>query len=324
MKHLFPALLLAMGTCNITAHATSDVGNYPNAPIRFVVSTSPGGGADLTARLIGNKLSERLRQPVVIENRPGASGLIAGAFVAKAPADGYTLLFDITTYAVNPALQAKMPYVPLKDLVPVTQNIQASNVLVVAPSMPAHTLGEFIAYAKQRPGEVSFANAGNGSAQHLAMELFKRQAGIDLNAIPYKGGGPAMADTMAGHVNAYFGFLPAVTPHIKEGRLRPLATTGAMREKNFPEVPTFIESGMKGFISYDWNGIFAPGGTPQPVIRKIQHEVSEVLKLPEVRQKLAELGTEPVGSTPEEFEVFLKGEMSKWSKVVKEAGIKIE
>lgn len=324
MKRLLSAILFVAGASTMPAHAAQDAATYPNAPIRFIVSTSPGGGADLTARLIGAKLSERLGQPVVIENRPGASGMIAATFVAKAPADGYTFLVDITTFAVNPALYTKMAYVPLKDLVPVTQNIQASNVLVVTPSMPIHTLGEFIAYAEARPGLVSFANAGNGSAQHLAMEIFKRQAGIELNGIPYKGGGPAMADTMAGHVNAYFGFLPSVTPHIQEGRLRALATTGATREKTFPDVPTFIESGLSGFISYDWNGVFAPGGTPKAIVEKMQQEISAILQMPDVRQKLAELGTEPVGSTPEEFAAFLKGEMDKWSKVVKEANIRIE
>lgn len=324
MKRLLCAFLFVTSASPMLAGAASTVSTYPNAPVRFIVSTSPGGGADMTARLIGAKLSERVGQPVLIENRPGASGMIAGAFVAKAPPDGYTFLIDITTFAVNPALYAKMAYEPLKDLVPVTQNIRASNVLVVTPSLPVHSLKDFIAYAKENPGQVSFANAGNGSAQHLAMEIFKRQASIELNGIPYKGGGPAMADTIAGHVNAYFGFLPSVTAHIQDGRLRALATTGETREKTLPNVPTFIESGLDGFISYDWNGVFAPGGTPKPIVDKMQQEIHAVLALPEVRQRLAALGTEPVGSTPEAFEIFLKREMGKWSKVVNEADIKVE
>jgi tripartite-type tricarboxylate transporter receptor subunit TctC len=274
---------------------------YPTRPIHMVLSTSPGGGADITMRLIAPQLQERLGQPVVIENKPGASGMIAGAYIARQPADGYTFLVDITTFAVNPALYPHMAYDPVKDLVPVTEMIRGANVLLVPAGSPATSVAGFVAYAKARKGELAYASSGNGSAQHLAMEMFKLQEGIQLTHVPYKGGGAALADILAGHVDAYIGFLPTATAHIKGGRLVALATTGQAREASTSNLPTMIEAGVPGFVSYDWNGIFAPAGTPRPIIDRVQKEVAAVLASPEVKARLSEMGSEAVASTPEQF-----------------------
>ncbi|TFZ05718.1 tripartite tricarboxylate transporter substrate binding protein [Ramlibacter henchirensis] len=318
MKAIFRFLLLltfAVGA----AHA-----QFPNKPIRLILSTSPGGGADVTARLIAPKLSEGLGQNVVVENRPGASGMIAGEYVARQPADGYTILLDITTHAVNPALYPKMPYEPLKDLVPVTQVMQAPNVLVVHPSVPVNNVREFIAYAKGQTPPLAVASSGNGSAQHLAAEMFKMRTGLDLVHVPYKGGGPALADVVAGQVPVFFALLSSATPHIKAGRLKPLAVTGSTRAQSMPELPTIAEAGLSGYEIYDFNGLFLPARTPPEIVQRWQREVARVLAMPEIRERFAALGTEPVGSTPQAFEAFLRSEITKWTKVVKDANIKVE
>jgi tripartite-type tricarboxylate transporter receptor subunit TctC len=302
-----------------TAHA-----QYPNRPVRMILSTSPGGGADVTARLLAPKLSEALGQNVIVENRPGASGMIAGEYVARQPADGYTILLDITTHAVNPALYSKMPYEPLKDLVPVTQIMQAPNVLVVHPSVPVASVKDFIAYVKSKPGGIAFASSGNGSAQHLAAEMFRMRTGIEMVHVPYKGGGPALADVVAGQVPAFFALLSSATPHIKSGRLKPIAVTGSQRAASMPELPSIAESGLPGYEIYDFNGLFFPARTPAEVIQRWQREVVRALSLPDVRQRFADLGTEVVGSTPQAFDAFLRAEITKWTQVVKEAGVKVD
>lgn len=326
MKRPITSLLTTL--CATLLSLTSPCGRaqnvYPTKPIHMVLSTSPGGGADITLRIIAPKLQERLGQPVVIENKPGASGMIAGAYVARQPADGYTFLVDIATFPVNPALYPRMGYDPFKDLVPVTQNIQAPNVLLVTPGSKVKSVEGLIADAKARRGDMSYASSGNGSAQHLAMEMFKLQNGIQMTHVPYKGGGAALADVMAGHVDAYIGFLPTAAPGIKSGRLIALATTGKTRDPSTPNLPTMIEAGVPGFVSYDWNGIFAPAGTPRPIIDRIQQEIAAILAQPEVKARLADMGSEPVASSPEQFAQFLRQEATKWAKVVKDAGISVE
>lgn len=304
--------------------AASAEAPYPSRPLRIIVSTSPGGGADVTARLLAPRLSGALGQNVIVENRPGASGMIAGEYVTRQPADGYTLLLDITTHAVNPALHPRMPFVTLKDLAPVTQIIRAPNVLVVHPSVPVVSVREFIDYAKSRPGGLAYASSGNGSSQHLAAELFRMRTGIELTHVPYKGGGPALADVVAGHVPVFFAFLSSAAPHIKAGRLKPIAVTGSGRAPSMPSTPTVAESGLPGYEIYDFNGLFAPASTPAKVIERIQAEVGRALALPEVRGQLAAIGAEPVGNTPQQFEAFLRAEIGKWSRVVTEAGIKVD
>ncbi|MDB5414131.1 MAG: hypothetical protein JWR10_2466 [Rubritepida sp.] len=293
-------------------------------PVHMVLSTAPGGGADVTLRLIAPQLTERLGATVVIESRPGGSGLIAGGYVAQQAPDGYTFLLDIATHSVNPALGRQMPYTVLEDLVPVTQVIRGANALAVHPSLPVSNIAEFIAYAREKKGDLSYASSGIGSAQHLAMEIFKERAGLQMTHVPYRGGGPALIDLMAGHVQVYFAFIPSASQHIREGRLKALATTGGGRAPSLPELPTIAESGFPGFESYDWNGIFAPARTPAPMIRQMQAAVVGALAVPEIRRRILDIGIEPVGSTPEEFRAFLTAEIATWSAVVRRLGITAE
>ncbi|WP_424810491.1 tripartite tricarboxylate transporter substrate binding protein [Roseococcus sp. YIM B11640] len=290
-------------------------------PVRFVLSTSPGGGADVTMRLLQPHLSERLGQSVVLESKPGGSGLIAGGLVAREAPDGYTFLVDIATHSVNPALGRTMPYKVMEDLVPVTQIIRGANALALHPSVPANNLAEFIAYAKQKKGELSFASSGNGSAQHLAMEIFKERAGLEMTHVPYRGGGPALIDLMAGHVQCYFAFIPSAIQHIREGRIKAIATTGEARAPAFPGLPTIAESGFPGFVSYDWNGVFAPARTPEPMKLAVQAAIADTLQLPEVRARILDMGIEPVGGSADEFRAFLAREIATWSGVVQRLGI---
>jgi tripartite-type tricarboxylate transporter receptor subunit TctC len=311
--------LLSIPTAALTTKARAQ--SVFTRPVRFVLSTSPGGGADVTMRLISPHLTERLGQPVVIDSKPGGSGLIAGGLVAREAPDGHTFLVDIATYSVNPALGRAMPYKVLEDLVPVTQIIRGANALALHPSVPANTLAEFIAYAKQKRGELSYASSGNGSAQHLAMEIFKERAGLEMTHVPYRGGGPALVDLMAGHVQCYFAFIPSAIQHIREGRIKAVATTGSSRAPAFPALPTIAESGFDGFESYDWNGVFAPARTPEPMMRALQAAVAGAIAVPEVRARILDIGIEPVGSTPEEFRAFLEREIATWTAVVQRLGI---
>ncbi|WP_164867857.1 tripartite tricarboxylate transporter substrate binding protein [Rhodovarius crocodyli] len=290
-------------------------------PVHLILSTSPGGGADVTARLIAPGITERIGQSLVIESKAGASGLIAGGYVAQQPADGYTYLFDITSHAVNPLLGRTMPYKVLEDLVPVTQVSRAANALAVHPSLPVNTVAEFVAYAKAKGSEMSYASSGNGTAQHLGMEIFKSMAGLEMNHVPYRGGGPALVDVMAGHVPCCLAFLPSSTQHIRQGRLKALATTGATRAESFPNLPTLAESGFAGFENYDWNGIFARPGAPAALTTRLQQSVAATLAQPETRARFAEQGNEPVGSTAEQFRTFIQAEMTKYGEVIRRVGI---
>ncbi len=324
MKFRLLQLVLLPGLAALPGIAAAQA--FPSKPIRLVVSTAPGGGGDVTARLLSPRLSEGLGQNVLVENRAGGSGLIAGEYVSRQPADGHTVLLDITSHAVNPALVLKMPYEPLRDLLPVTQVIRAPNVLVVHPSVPATTTAEFIAWAGAQPGGVSVASSGNGSAQHLAMEMFRQRTRLTMVHVPYKGGGPALADVVAGQVPAFFAFLSSAAPHIRAGKLRAIAVTTPQRAQAMPEVPSVAESGgaLAGFEIYDFNGLFVPGGTPPEVVARIQREVARVLAMPEVRERLAAIGAEPLGSTPAEFTAFLRREIERFRVIVREAGIKAE
>lgn len=313
------SLSLSIGLC-----ATALAADYPTRPVTIVVSTSPGGGADTTMRLLAPRLAQRLGQSVIVENKPGASGMIAGGYVARSAPDGYTLLMDITTFAVNPALHKQMQYRPLQDLTPITEIVRSANVLVVNPKVPVKSLDEFIKYAKQQNGRLSYASSGIGSSQHLAMEMFKHETGIQLTHVPYKGGGPAMSDILAGHVQSYFAFIPTAADHIKQGRLRALATTGEHRSALLPDVPTIAESGFLGFQSYDWNGLFAPAGTPASAIERLYHAMKAVLAEPQVQARLKDLGLETVGSTPADFRNFLEEQIKQSRDIVKKSNITLE
>jgi tripartite-type tricarboxylate transporter receptor subunit TctC len=297
---------------------------YPNKPVKIVVSYPPGGGADIMARLIAQKLSVSLGQSFVVENKPGASGQIAAQSVAKSDPDGYTLMVDASSYAVNPTLYPKLPYDPLKAFAPVSTLALFPNMLVVSPSFPVSSIKELVAMAKAKPGSISYASSGNGSAQHLSGELFKQQAGVDLQHVAYKGGGPAMNDVIAGHVPVFFANMASGLGHVKSGKLKALASTGAKRSPNMPNLPTMAEAGVPGYEVYEWNVLVAPAGTPPAVINKLHAEVKKVLEMKDVRERLDGLGAEIVASNPAQTDKFLRGQIDKWAKVIKAGNIKVD
>ncbi|MBI1736420.1 MAG: tripartite tricarboxylate transporter substrate binding protein [Candidatus Rokubacteria bacterium] len=297
---------------------------YPAKPVRLIVPFAPGGSNDIMARLVGQKLGERLGQPFVVDNRPGASGIIGTDAAAKAAPDGYTVLMMSLTLAVNPSLYAKLPYDTEKDLLPVSLVASAPLMLVVNPSIPARTLPEFLAYARANPDKLNFGSGGAGTTPHLAGEMVKSMAGLKVTHVPYKGGGPALADLVGGQIQFMLENIPSTLPFVKGGRLRALAVTGAKRSPLVPDLPTLDEAGLKGFEIVGWNGLFVPAGTPPPLVAKLHTETVKVLALPDVKERLATLGADGVGSSPEEFTAFVRAELRKWAKVVKEAGIKLE
>jgi tripartite-type tricarboxylate transporter receptor subunit TctC len=297
---------------------------FPSKPIRIVVTYPPGGGADLMARLVAPKISEQLGQPVVVENKPGASGQIGAAEVARAAPDGYTLMLDASSYAVNPSLYAKLPYEPTKAFTPVAVLALFPNVLVVTPAFPAKDVGDLVAQAKAKPGTIAFASSGNGSAQHLSGELFRQKTGVDMTHVPYKGGGPAMNDVMGGQVPTFFANMASSLPQIKAGKLRPLAITGAKRSAALPDVPTMAEAGVPGYEVYEWNAIFAPAGTPPAIVSRLADAIAKAAQSPEFRERVAALGGELTGYGPAEADRFVREQMELWGRVVKQGGIKVE
>lgn len=297
---------------------------FPNRQIRIVVPYSPGGGADTTARLLAPKLQEALGESVVIDNRPGAGGIIGDDAVAKAAPDGHTLLIGAFAHAVNPSLQPKMPFRTPDDFAPISLLVTVPELLVITPSHPAKTVMELVAMAKAQPGKLLYASSGNGSAQHLAAELFRLRAGIDIGHVPYKGGGLAVADVAAGHVPFYFGNMSAALPQARAGRVRALAVTSAERSPAAPDVPTIAEAGIQGCEISEWNGLLAPAGTPPAVVGRLHVEVTKIMQSDEMKAKFADLGAASIGSTPAEFATFLRAEMAKWAEVVKTANIRIE
>jgi tripartite-type tricarboxylate transporter receptor subunit TctC len=298
---------------------------YPNRPIRFVIPYPPGGASDVTARTLGAKLSESLGQPVVIENRPGANGIIALENVAKSPPDGYTLLMaNLGPNAINAAVYSKLPYDSIKDFTPVILTTLVPQILVVNSALPVASVRELIAMAKAQPGKITFASAGNGASNHLSGELFRSMAGIDIAHVPYKGDTPAMTDVIAGQVAMMFPTAIAATPHVKGGRLRALAVSSKKRVGSLPELPTVDEAGLPGFEAVSWGGVMGPGGMPHDIINKLNAEFTRILKLPEVSEKLSGLGAEIVAGTPEEFASYLQAEIAKWGKVARDANVKLD
>lgn len=297
---------------------------YPNKSIRVIVPVAPGGGTDFIARLIGQKLGEAWGQPVIVDNRPGGAGNLGVEIAAKAVPDGYTLVIPITSFPINPSLYSKLPFDAVRDFAPITLVASAPLLLVVNPGAQANSVKELIALAKARPGQLNYANSGAGTTAHLAGELFKRMAGVDIVSIAYKGGGPAVIDLIAGNVQIYFSTVPAALPQVKAGRLRALAVTSSKRLNDIPGIPTVSESGLPGFEVVAWFGMFAPGKTPQPIVKKLNGEVVGILGMPDVREKMSGQGLIPGGNTSEELGVFLKAEIAKWSKLIKEANIRIE
>ena len=296
---------------------------YPTRPIRLLVPFTPGGGTDLLARIVAQKMSESLGQPIVVDNRPGANTLIATEALVRAAPDGYTLIMQTNNLAANPSLyRGKLSFDTLKDLVPVSLVAGNPHVLVVNPSVPVHDLREFIALAKSKPGTITFASAGSGTVNHLSGELLKILAGIDMVHVPYKGSGSVMPDLLGGQVNALFAAMPTVTGFIKDKRLRPIAVTTPKRFRGLPDVPTIAESGYPGYDFSSWFGILAPAGTPKPVIDRLQAEVVKALKDPGVQDRLGDY--EIFGSTSEEFGTFIKAEIEKTAKIIKASGATID
>ncbi len=299
-------------------------GVYPSRPIRLIVPFAPGGSNDIMARLVGQKFSEALGQQVVIDNRAGGSGIIGTDLAAKAAPDGYTMLMMSLTFAVNPSLFRKLPYDTEKDLAPVTLVASAPLMLVIHPSIPAKSVPEFLAYAKAHPGKLNFGSGGPGTTPHLAGEMLKMMSGIAMTHVPYKGGGPALADLMGGQIQLMLENIPSTLPHAKAGRLRALAVTGSKRSPLVPDLPALHEAGLKGYEIVGWNGLFMPAGTQRNIIAYMHAQTVNALGQADVKQRLSTLGAEGVGSSPDEFRSFIKAEIAKWAKVVKQAGLKVE
>jgi tripartite-type tricarboxylate transporter receptor subunit TctC len=298
---------------------------FPGKQVRFVVPYPPGGPLDTVARLLGQKVGASIKQPVVVENVPGAGGNIGAGTVARAAPDGYTILMGaVATHAINPTLYPSIPYNAEKDFIAVTQVASTPNVLVVNPAMKASSVAEFIALAKSRPGKLNFGSGSTGSAGHLAGELFKSMAGIDMAHIPYKGAAAAMQDLIGGRVDLMFDNLASSLSQVKGGRVRALAVTTAKRTPLAPDLPTVAESGLPGFDISTWFGIFVPAGTPKPVVDRLHDEFVKALAAPDVREKMINLGAEPVGNTPEEFAAYVKAEAAKYAKLVKASGAKVD
>jgi tripartite-type tricarboxylate transporter receptor subunit TctC len=298
---------------------------WPAKPVRIIVPYPAGGVADFLPRIVGEKLSQKWGQPVVVENKPGASGNIGMAEAARAPADGYTMaLAPAGNLTVNPTLFPNLPFDTAKDFTPVTNLAQVPNVLVVHPSVPARTFKELVAYAKANPGKLNFASPGDGSGAHLAGELMRLEAGVEMVHVPYKGLAPAVNDLLGGQVQLMFAGISTVIQHVKAGKLVALAIASPRRSAQLPEVPTVAESGIPGFEVISWYGIVARAGTPAQVVQKVQRDMAEALAMEDVRAKLAAQGLEPVGNTPEQFAAMIQAESRKWGDIVRRAGIKVQ
>jgi tripartite-type tricarboxylate transporter receptor subunit TctC len=321
---LVHALRAALGLLGVFVGTSAMAQTFPSKSIRIVVPFAPGGGADIIARIIGQKMSETWGQQVVVDNRAGASGNIGAEIVAKSPADGYTLLMASSALAINPSVYKSVPYDPVKDFAPITQPGLLPNILVVHPSLPVRTTKDLVALAKSKPGQLSYASAGAGTGTHLAAEMFKLMAGVDLVHVPYKGGGALIGDLLGGQVPLTFATLPSVMPYIKADRLRPIAVTTLERWPGLPNVPTMAQSGYKDFEISTWIGLLAPGGTPKDVVNKLNAETVRIVRLPEVRQRLEDLGIQQVADTPEHFERYIRSELAKYAKLARESGARVD
>ena len=315
------AVLVPVGV----AGAAVAQGGYPNKSIRLIVAFEPGGSTDIIARLVGQKLSERLGQQVIVDNRGGAGGTIGTEIAAKAPADGYTLTMGTTsTHVIAPVALPNVRYDPVKDFAPLTLVASTPYLLVLNPGVQAKTLKEFVALVKSQPGKLNYASAGAGSTTHLAMEMLKQAAGIDIVHVPYKGNGPAGVAALGGQVQALFGSMPAVLPHAKSGKLRPIAVGTAKRSPALPDVPTVAESGFPGFEVSLWLGFFAPKGTPAPIVNRLQADLTQVAQSPEMKEQFEKNGADPVTTTPAELVKLMKTELAKYSDVIKKGNIKLQ
>lgn len=323
IKHVFPSVAIAI--CAVTAVSASAADVYPAKPIRMIVPFPPGGGTDILARVVGNKLAETKKWTVVIDNRPGAGGNIGIDLAAKAAPDGYTIVMGQTSnLAVNATLYSKLPYNPEKDLTPITTVATAPLVLVVPANSPFKTIADVVAAAKAKPGDITFASPGNGTVAHLTGELMQKAAGIKLQHVPYKGSNQAITDLLGGQVQLYMSSIPSAISQIKGGKIRAIVVTSANRTDDLPQIPTLAESGYKDFDATTWFGFLAPAGTPPAVIGTLNAEINKVLKLKDVLEKIGSEGGDVTGSTPEQFAALIKADIAKWGRIVKESGAKVD
>ena len=320
MKILLKACLLGLLVMSSFVHAQQ----WPNRPITLIVTYPPGGTADLMARTIAPPLGKILGTSVVVENKPGASGQIAAAFVAKANADGYTIMLDASSYSVNPSLYPKLPYDPNKEFKTLAVLALYPNVLLVNPAFPAKSVKDLIAMAKAKPNSIAFASSGKGSAQHLAGALFEVQAGVEMQHIPYKGGGPALNDVIGGQVPVFFGSVASTKQHVDSGKLNALAVTGKKRASSMPNIPTMAEAGVPSYEVYEWNAVFAPAATPAPIVQRLSDAIAKVMQSPEVKEKVAGLGGEIFQGNSEAADKFIKAQMAEWAKLVKSGKIAVD
>ena len=307
----------------LAIHAPAHAQTYPSGQLRIVVPFPPGGGTDILARILAKKLSESWGQTVITDNRPGANGTIGAAFVAKANPDGHTLLLVPSGFAVNPSIYPKLPFNSERDLAPVSQLASSPLLVVVHPSLPARSIRELIALAKSRPGQINYASSGNGSPPHLATENFKYLAGISMTHIPYKGGGPAVVDLLAGQVSIYFNAILQALPYVKAGRLHALAVTSGKRFPAVPDVPTIAEGGVAGYDMTNWYGLLATGGTAKDIVAKLNAEIVRILNQADMKERLAEDGAIVIGSTPDEFAAFIKKEIATNAQIVRASGMTV-
>lgn len=316
---------LAAGIAGVAFTFCAQAQTYPQKTVRIVVPFAAGGGTDIIARLVGQKVGDGLGQSFIVDNRAGANGIIGTEIVARSPADGYTLMLGTSaTHAINPTFYSKLSYDAVKDFSPVVNIAYTAFILSVHPSIPVHSVKDLIALAKARPGELSYASAGMGNSTHLAGELFGMLAGVRMVHIPYKGSGPAMADTLGGQTAATFDSMQASIPHIKTNRLRPLAITAARRSPAIPDLPTIAEAGVPGAEAGTWYGMLAPASTPRAIVVKLNAEVIRALALPDVRERLAAVGVDPIGNTPEQFAEEIKSDIVKWGKTIRVANVRAD
>ena len=318
-------LLIPVLSLDPSSAAAQAEAQYPAKPIRIVVAYTPAGTTDILARAIGQKFTETWKQPVIVDNRPGANGNIGTEVAAKAPADGYTLLMGTAgTHGVNPGLYPKLPYDAVKDFAPVSLTALVPNILVVHNSLPVKNVQELVVYAKKNPGKLSFGSPGIGSTGHLSAELFKTLAGIDMVHVAYKGSAPTLQDLLGGQIQIVIDNIPPYLPQVKAGKIRALAVTPAKRSPAAPDLPTMAEAGVKGYDAASWFGLLAPAGTPAEIVDKLSEETRRILSQPDVRDKLLSLGAQPAGSTPDEFARFIEAEIAKWGRVIRAANVTLQ
>ena len=314
----------ALAVCLAAVSGYSSAQDFPSKPLRLVVGSTPGGGTDISARLIAPKMSEQLGQQVVVENRPGATTTIGVNYVVRSAPDGYTMLMGVSSLAINPHILQNVPYDALKDLAPVTQVLVAPNIMVAHPSLPIRTVKDLVAFARPRPGQLNFAAGGAGSSQHLAIELFLYMTGTKIVHVPYKGQGMALIDVVAGQVSLMMANVISALPHVRSARLRALGVTGSKRTTVAPDIPTIAEAGVPGYEVLQWYGVLAPAATPREIIGRLHGVIAHAVQDPKIRERIVADAGEPVGNTPDEFSAILRADYKKWGDVIRKAGIRVD